>query len=164
MKPLKKEEEELLLRETKKTLQKELAHLKKRKILTPEELLKMKEARQWWDERIHKHPGIPFKFTPLEELQFEFYRAKRRLVCPKVERMIFNCKSGPYDQSLKELEYFDINVRDLLLRILRLEEKRDSLYNRVNELQDEQISSLKKIVRLNEKILGIPEESPLRVV
>ena len=168
----KREQQELLLRETKKTLQRELAHFKGRKILTSEELIKIKEASQMWNERIH----MKKKWTPLEELQFEFYRDKKWLVRPIIEHMIFHVKRGPYDQSLKELEHFDIDVRDLLLRILRLKEERDSFHNQAHELEDRLISSLEDRIRINEdrirmnednikmKELEIFKKNPLKVV
>ena len=145
MKMTKKEQQELLLCETKKTLQKELAHFKGRKILTSEELIKMKETSQMWDERLN----MKKKFTPLENLQFPSFMDKWRLVRPIVENMVFHVKPGPYDQSINELGCFDIDVRDLLLQIRNLKEERD---NEINE-----ITELKATINANEYTIELQE-------
>jgi len=147
MKMTKKEQQELLLCETKKTLQKELAHFKGRKILTSEELIKMKETSKMWDERLN----MKKKFTPLENLQFPSFMDKWRLVRPIVENMVFHVKPGPYDQSIKELEGFNIDVQGLLFRIKRLEEERD---NEITELKAI-ITKLKVTIKGNEYIIEL---------
>lgn len=145
-KTTKKEQQELLLREAKKTLQKELAFFKKKTNLTSEEILKMKEDRKFWNERM----GGPHykKLTPLEDLQFEFWREKRNIVASKVEQMIFNSKPGPYDHAIEELKYFDIDVRMLLLNIVDMRDERDEyrdLIKKVFEIQ-------KDVLLLNKNI------------
>jgi hypothetical protein len=164
----KQKQQELLLSETKKRLQKELSCLKKRKVLSPEELTAMREESQKWNEKLY----IKKKFTPLEELEFTFWLKRRWSKSLIVEHMIFSCKPGsfPYDQSIRDLHHFGIEVRDLFVKILRLKEENASLYNRVNELQDQLISALKdnikdltKDIKFKREILGIPEKNDLAI-
>jgi hypothetical protein len=169
----KKEQESLLLAETKKRLQKELSYFKRRKILTPDELNTMKEDSLKWDKRFSARSKTNrfISFTPLEELELKFWHERRRVNTIKVEHMIYNYKRGSYDQSIEELQHFGIDVRHLLREIKNFKGERDGFHKQVHELLNDNIEANKeigelqtKIIKLLEESLGIPEKNHLTIV